>query len=133
MKCFYHRDIDAVGTCKSCGKGLCADCAIDLSKGLACRGRCEADVRALIELVDQNIKITPLSTRMIEQGGSARLGLAVFFLLTGSVFAGWGLTHEGLGFASILGVCFFGMGLFQLFQALRLRWAAKRSDTQPGV
>ena len=128
MKCFYHRDTDAIGTCKSCGKGLCSDCAVDLSKGLACRERCEADVRAVIELVDRNIKITPLSTRMIETSGSVRFGLAVFFLVTGAVFVGWGLTQEGLGFSTILGFCFVGFGLFYLFQAGRLRAAGKKPD-----
>lgn len=27
MKCAQHVDLDAVGTCNSCGKGLCPDCA----------------------------------------------------------------------------------------------------------
>ena len=27
MRCFYHPDRDAVATCKSCGKGLCQECA----------------------------------------------------------------------------------------------------------
>jgi hypothetical protein len=45
MKCFYHHDQDAVGECKSCGKGLCPACAVDLGKGLACRQRCEDNVR----------------------------------------------------------------------------------------
>ena len=50
-----------MGSCKSCGKGLCPDCAADLGKGLACRGRCEADVTAVIELVDRNIKLQMMS------------------------------------------------------------------------
>ncbi|MBP7275989.1 MAG: hypothetical protein KBA51_07280, partial [Kiritimatiellae bacterium] len=35
MKCFNHEDRDAVGTCKSCGKGVCRECAVDMGKGLA--------------------------------------------------------------------------------------------------
>ncbi len=27
MKCFYHDHIDAVGTCQTCGKTLCKECA----------------------------------------------------------------------------------------------------------
>lgn len=27
MKCFNHPEVDAVATCKKCGKGLCHDCA----------------------------------------------------------------------------------------------------------
>jgi hypothetical protein len=59
MRCFYHQDREAIGACKSCNKGLCAECAVDLGNGLACRGRCEADVQAVIRLVDQNSKQTP--------------------------------------------------------------------------
>ena len=38
-----------MGSCKSCGKGL------------VCRGRCEADVTAVIELVERNIKLQMMS------------------------------------------------------------------------
>ena len=27
MKCFYHEDREAVGTCQNCGKSLCRECA----------------------------------------------------------------------------------------------------------
>lgn len=27
MKCFYHEDREAVGTCQECGKSLCKECA----------------------------------------------------------------------------------------------------------
>lgn len=50
MSCFYHHERDSVGGCKSCGKNLCPECAVDLGRGLACRGRCEEDVRALFGL-----------------------------------------------------------------------------------
>ncbi len=48
MKCFDHADVDAVGLCKSCGKGLCKRCAVDLGEGLACADSCELAVRDLI-------------------------------------------------------------------------------------
>jgi hypothetical protein len=56
MRCFYHQEKESVGLCKYCAKGLCVECAIDLGKGLACKGKCEEGVRAVIELVDRNIK-----------------------------------------------------------------------------
>jgi hypothetical protein len=52
MKCFCHNDRDAVGVCKACGRGLCRDCAADLGRALACKGRCEADARTAVELMD---------------------------------------------------------------------------------
>lgn len=44
MKCYRHPNVDAVGVCYECGKGLCAACAISV------RGRlyCQTDVDALL-------------------------------------------------------------------------------------
>src|SRR5215472_6917885 len=46
MKCFTHQTVDAVGACKSCGKGLCPSCAVDLHFALSCRGDCESELSA---------------------------------------------------------------------------------------
>lgn len=41
MKCFRHREHDAVGVCVACGKGLCAEaCSHDSELGLHCDERC---------------------------------------------------------------------------------------------
>ena len=56
MRCFYHEDREAVGICQSCGKSVCRKCAVDLIKGLACRGHCEADVRLLIRARNEHEK-----------------------------------------------------------------------------
>lgn len=47
MKCFYHHANDAVAICKSCNKGLCFTCAVEVENGVACKGRCEAEVRSI--------------------------------------------------------------------------------------
>lgn len=52
MKCHSHPQADAVGICFACMRGVCADCAVDQGRGLACRGRCEAEVRRLLDLRD---------------------------------------------------------------------------------
>lgn len=41
MKCFGHPEIDAIGICKACGKGLCSICFVDTGLGLACNGTCQ--------------------------------------------------------------------------------------------
>ena len=65
MKCFYHPEASAVGTCKHCHRGLCRNCASEREGGLACRGRCEAMVDQVSALVQRNIhvgvKARPLS------------------------------------------------------------------------
>ena len=130
MHCFYHRDKDAVGTCKSCGKGLCAECAVDLGKGLACRGRCEADVHAIISLVDRNIQLQPTTTRLIQAGNSARVAGSLFFLVTGVVFLVFGLTSEReMTFVTILGVCFLAYGLFVFLWSRRLATQTRTPET----
>ncbi len=41
MKCYRHREREAVGVCAACGKGLCADaCAHDGAAGLHCDDAC---------------------------------------------------------------------------------------------
>ncbi len=37
MKCFKHPSKDATGTCSSCGKGICADCAVEVDDKLLCK------------------------------------------------------------------------------------------------
>lgn len=52
MNCYFHPERAAIGACKGCSRGLCAECAVDTGKALACRGAHEAyvvDVEALIE------------------------------------------------------------------------------------
>ena len=128
MRCFYHQDKEAVGSCKSCGKGLCPDCAADVGKGLACRGQCEEDVRAVVALIDRNIKLSPQTARILESGRKIRSSAATFNLVTGVIFVAWGITDtERFSFIIVLGVCFLAYGVFGLFQARRL--AREREQT----
>jgi hypothetical protein len=120
MHCYHHQDREAVGGCKSCGKGLCPECAADLGKGLACRGRCEADVLAVIALVDRNIKLTPTTSRILESARSSRSNAATFNLAIGAIFIAWGLQDAGrFSFVMVLGVCFLAFGGYGFLQARR--------------
>jgi hypothetical protein len=38
VKCFYHTDTDAVGTCSQCGKTACRACIEDIRGVLLCKG-----------------------------------------------------------------------------------------------
>lgn len=119
-----------MGSCKSCGKGLCTECAVDLTKGLACRQRCERDVQALIELVDRNIRLAPATAKLLESARSMRIRGALFNLLTGFVFLWWGARDpDRLGFLVLLGVCFLGFGGFGFLQA----WRSARSLQNGGA
>jgi hypothetical protein len=125
MHCYYHQDREAVGGCKSCGKGLCAECAVDLGKGLACRGRCEADAQAVIDLVQRNIALAPTYTKMRESmresTKTTRYSTAIFNLVIGAVFTLWGAVEsERFALILVLGLCFIGYGCIGIFQARKL-------------
>lgn len=65
MKCFYHDDRDAIGICKSCGRGLCRECCFEFRKGLACRGRCEDDAAAVASLIEQSVEWQPWNVAVL--------------------------------------------------------------------
>ncbi len=128
MRCFYHHDRESVGGCKSCGKGLCPECAVDMGKGLACRGRCEEDVRQLVTLIDRNIKLTAQTGNILDSSRRIRSSGASFNLVFGSIFLAWGLTDpEAFRFMILLGVCFIAYGVFGMIQARKPRGDRKDS------
>jgi len=126
MNCFYHPTIVAVGICKSCSKGLCPVCAADLGKGLACKGRCEEDVKAVTELIDRGIKRAPINEHILKTARSNRYLGAIFYLAFGSLFIGFGIYRyflEGMGepvvFFGAMGVGFLIFGLVILRKTIR--------------
>jgi hypothetical protein len=78
MRCFYHRDVEAVGTCKSCGRGLCPACVAEVENGLACRSRCEGEVRAINRIISRN-------KTAFERTSSAYIRVALFYAAVGAV------------------------------------------------
>jgi hypothetical protein len=120
MHCFYHDEREAVGTCKSCCKGLCRECAVELNKGLACRGRCEADAQAVIELIDRNIKLSPNTAQLLKSSRGARTGNGLFCLAMGVVFLIWGVRDERLTLLCVMGIAFIIYSLYLLFLARKI-------------
>jgi hypothetical protein len=51
MRCFTHREIEAVAVCRGCGRGTCSECLTDVGGVIACRGRCEGRVAALEQVL----------------------------------------------------------------------------------
>ena len=122
MKCFNHPGVDAVGICKSCQKGLCPGCAVDLSKGLACKGRCEDDVGNIVALIDQNVRLSPTSASVLVSHRRTSALAHGFALVMGLVFVVWGIVSpwQPFNFALIMGSLFAVYGLVQLIRAGRL-------------
>jgi positive regulator of sigma E activity len=115
MHCFYHRDTHAVGACKSCGRGICGDCAVEYAEGLACRGRCEQAVTELIELIARNRRAVVGSGRLVYM-------FPIFFIAVGTVFAGAGaMTPRVSAFALFMGGAFVVLGVVQALWIRRLQ------------
>jgi hypothetical protein len=154
MRCFYHQDKEAVGTCKSCGKGLCSECAVDVGKGLACRSRCEADARAIIQLVERNVQLstaTPKAqlvmpaavqrtgqpteyiaaqlTSHIRETRNFHWGLGTFCSIVGLVLLVAGIS-EHVVLLDFVGACFIGFGAVCFVQAQRSAKRPRLPETQ---
>lgn len=69
---------------KSCGKGVCRACAVDVGNGLACPGACEQEVRALNRIVQRN-------KTSHQKAGHAYANIALFYVVAGLLFLTGGL------------------------------------------
>ena len=54
MKCFNHPQVDAIGICKNCNKGLCRDCLTELENGIACTSTCVEELKQINNLINRN-------------------------------------------------------------------------------
>jgi hypothetical protein len=79
MKCYYHRDVDAIGLCKSCSKGICPPCATDVGGGLACTASCIEEVKNINALIRSNTGATSVNRR-------AAYFWPVFLMVLGGLF-----------------------------------------------
>jgi len=92
MNCFYHPEITAIGTCKSCSRGLCRECAAEQDGGLACRNRCEQEVDQLTALVQYSATVRALAEKRFPAQRVATALPGAFIALFGALFiwAGFG-------------------------------------------
>lgn len=89
MRCFTHHETDAVAICKSCGRALCPACVVEVEAGIACRDRCEEEVRALNRIIARN-------KTAYEKTSGAYSRVAAFYALVGALFlAGGALDWRG--------------------------------------
>lgn len=126
LKCFYHHDRDALGTCKACGKGLCADCLEDFDKGLACRGRCEEDVRRLLEYIDYSVRSYVEATRV---GRAWFFLMATVLIVLGAILLAIPAAEHSLWYVAVPGGMLVGLGLLIWVRGwLWPKWSANRNS-----
>jgi hypothetical protein len=111
MKCYVHNENESIGICKACQKAVCASCAVDTGRGLACSEECKNEVSDLNAIIDK-------SKRIYSIGSKPKLlptNILMYFLFSILFFA-WGI-YNSLNwdridfFTMIMGVGFFIIGL----------------------
>ena len=121
MRCYNHPERDAVGSCKSCCKGLCAECAVDLGHGLSCRGEHEERVKAIDRMMSR-------AARVQATAKFSRYVAPTFYGFMGAVFCGYGLLYARTGnFLILLGAGFLVFAAYAFF-ANRRAYGKKESD-----
>jgi len=111
MNCYYHHDHPAVGICKSCNKGLCHECAVDIGNGLACKNACEDEVKALNDMLERNKTAYQKAGRVYKRNALISGLIGCFFLLWGILQATF---TDGVGLA----VIFIPFGVIMLIASL---------------
>ena len=84
MKCFNHRDMDAIAVCRHCGRALCSACVNDVGGIASCKGKCEAEAAATLAEVE-------LRRRNLNLQVPIWNGLARFCYAVGLVMGGFGV------------------------------------------
>jgi len=120
MKCYRHNDTDAVGSCKTCNKGLCHECAFDTSNGLACKDTCIDEVCALNETIERSKKIYGIGTKP----SAIPAGALVYFMFA-LLFGGWGVYStvkrgEWDTFPIVMGIGMLVIGVVTYIRSKRL-------------
>lgn len=86
MHCYRHAPEPAVGVCRSCGRGVCTQCARDLGPSLACSDECAQRVNRNEALIANG----EAGYRMARRGSFIAV---VFPLLLGAMLLFFGLTE----------------------------------------
>lgn len=79
MRCFVHQEVEAVGTCRACNKGLCPSCAVDLGHSISCKGACEIKANTINGQLAKNAVVLQTQRRN-------KLYAPLFFIAMGVVF-----------------------------------------------
>ena len=123
MDCYYHDETTAVAVCRSCGKGLCRACGVDVGQGVACAG-CETDARQLIEYLQGHMKLGATGATIIRASRGGTLIQGGFVALSG---LGIGLLLYPTA-GMFLGAVFILYGLFLIRTGLRVPVADQESN-----
>jgi hypothetical protein len=92
--------------------------------GLACRGRCEADVAALAHTLEQSMRTVALSSGLAQQTPRLLAGIALVSLAVGAIVFALGALLPRFHAIALLGLPFLAIGAIVLAAVRRMRAAA---------
>jgi len=97
MRCFIRRDVQAIGTCRACNKGICEACAVDLGHSICCQGSCEEKAKVINAQIAQSRTVfqTQRRSRFVAPAFFISMGVAFF------LYAGTG--KPGLNLGTVMG------------------------------
>lgn len=111
MKCFIHKNEDAVGICKSCGKGICMQCTTELINGISCKNdSCEKRVNLINKMLDNNAVIISVSNKHVKRMAYISIMLGILFVIFGGLLF---VNDKIFGMVTvIMGIVFIVFGIF---------------------
>lgn len=113
MKCYYDSTQDAVALCRACGRGLSHDHLTEVSRGVACKNRCEEDAEVVNRMMANAASTSVATNQILRKSQSAAYGSAIFFAAAGALFTA--MSDRPL--TLILGIVFIGYSVWTLFRA----------------
>jgi hypothetical protein len=117
LKCYVHRDVDAIGVCSECGQGICDSCAVRIAGKLYCKTDVDRVFSRLLEKKIQKPTQPERSTRVMVSSillliyGVVGIGLSVLFIIAGftaGFFAGFGGLPSQIVAATSIGLLVLG-------------------------
>ena len=121
-----------MGSCRSCFRGLCRVCGVDLDRALACRGRCEEPVRALLSSLEQSIRYQGFSSGLVRTASHVWIGLAAVSLFVGVFVLSWGMSLPHYREISLLGLPFLAIGGLFVLLGRNVRRARETASKPTG-
>lgn len=103
MRCLRHHEQDAVGVCRHCGGGVCADCATPVEDVLSCPAH-TAETAGSVALIQRNVAVHGevnwlhwMQLAMFLLVGAGLAVAAVILLVSGEP-SGWALAPGAIIF-----------------------------------
>jgi hypothetical protein len=119
MRCHRHPEVEAIGVCLACLRGVCAECGAEVGRALACRARCEVDVRRLLDLREFNLKQPVIQATVIQRTRRIQTLAGIFLIFSGIGVIVLGLVAPSYAPLIILGAILAPYGVLTLRAALR--------------